>query len=69
MRWSLFAFFGVRFLGGMERLRQRRKNLGVLVEGKKISQACPHCGTPVGVVDGIAFCGTCRTRVELPEHE
>jgi uncharacterized Zn finger protein (UPF0148 family) len=69
MRGIFSAVFGMRFLGGLERVIRGRKDLEILMKSKKSqAPACPHCGTAVGVVDGIAFCGTCRTKVTLPSE-
>ncbi|MDA1048894.1 MAG: hypothetical protein O3C40_00225 [Planctomycetota bacterium] len=65
--WRMFAVFGARFLGGADRVIRGRKDLDLLMKGKKTQgPKCPHCGTAVGVVDGIAFCGNCKTKVTLP---
>jgi|CXWL01.1.fsa_nt_gi uncharacterized Zn finger protein (UPF0148 family) len=67
MRGIFSAVFGTRFFGGLERVIRGRKDLDLLMKSKKSQGAvCPHCGTAVGVVDGIAFCGMCKTKVTLP---
>lgn len=69
MRGIFSAVFGMRFLGGLERVIRGRKDLNLLMKSKTSAGAkCPHCGTAVGVVDGIAFCGMCKTKVTLPSE-
>ncbi|HRX78168.1 MAG TPA: hypothetical protein P5307_03855 [Pirellulaceae bacterium] len=67
MRGIFSAIFGMRFLDGLQRVIRGRKDLDLLMKSKK-SQGlvCPSCGTTVGVVNGIAYCGTCRTKVTPP---
>jgi len=67
MRGIFSGVFGIRFFRGLERVMRGRKDMDLLMKSKGSQGAkCPHCGTAVGIVDGVAFCGMCKTKVTLP---